>query len=187
MTRALEWLKRCLEAGTVSTGKMNQMACGPPRGWIVFHPMKACACIFALAASGILAGCNTGDGRIVVGRSDSVRFKLPPEISTAAHPPVTPYEIEVIDISDASRPFVVVGLAEAETATLHDAVDRLRQEASKIGGDAILDIVPTPGGNATMGVPLLGDLSFRSGRIWTARVIRWLPPGAIIKNAAGAK
>jgi len=124
---------------------------------------------------------------MVIGRSDSVRFRLPPELTSAPHEANTPFGIEVIDVSDTSRPYFVIGLAEAETATLHEAVDRLRQEASKIGGDAILDIVPTPGGNATMGVPLLGDLSFRSGRIWTARVIRWLPPGARLKSGSDAE
>ena len=149
--------------------------------------MKGCLFISALAVTSLLAGCSSGDGRFLIGRSDSVRFKLPPEVSSVAHNPVTPYDIDVIDISDTSRPFIVIGLAEAETATLHEAVDRLRQEASKIGGDAILDIVPTPGGNTTMGVPLLGDLSFRSGRIWTSRVIRWLPPGVTLKSAPNPK
>jgi hypothetical protein len=66
-------------------------------------------------------------------------------------------------------------------------VDRLRQEASKIGGDAILDVLPSPGGNSTLGVPVLGDLSFRSGRIWTARVIRWLPAGTASRSASNSK
>jgi len=122
-----------------------------------------------------------------LGRSDSVRFRLPPEVASVPHEANTPFGVEVIDVSDTSRPYLVIGLAEAETATLHEAVDRLRQEASKIGGDAILDILPTPGGNATMGVPLLGDLSFRSGRIWTARVIRWLPPGVTLRSGSNAK
>ena len=139
--------------------------------------MRGFSFIFTLAITSILIGCSLGGGRIVVGHSDSVRFKLPPEVSSVPHEPATPYDIEVIDNSDTSRPFIVIGLAEAETTTLHEAVDRLRQEASKMGGDAILDILPTPGGNTTMGVPLFGDLSFRSGRIWTARVIRWLRPG----------
>ena len=132
-----------------------------------------------------LVGCSSG--KVVVGRSDSVRFRLPPEIASTPHEANTPFRIDVIDASDTSRPYVVIGLAEAETATLHEAVDRLRQEASKIGGDAILDILPTQGGNTTMGVPLLGDLSFRSGRIWTARVVRWLPPGVTLKSGSNAR
>ena len=103
------------------------------------------------------------------------------------HEPATPYGIDVIDISDTSRRYIVIGLAEAETTTLHEAVDRLRQEASKIGGDAILDILPAPGGNAILGIPVLGDLSFRSGRIWTARVIRWLPANPTLSNAPNPK
>jgi hypothetical protein len=149
--------------------------------------MKGSSFISALVCAGLLAGCSSGGGKFVIGRSDSVRFKLPPEVSSVKHEPVTPFGIDVIDISSASHPFVVVGLAEAETATLAEAVNRLREEAAKIGGDAILDIIPTPGGNTTMGVPLLGDLSFRSGRIWTARVIRWLPDGAGSSGAPKAK
>ena len=149
--------------------------------------MRGFSFIFTLAITSILIGCSLGGGRIVVGHSDSVRFKLPPEVSSVKHEPVTPFGIDVIDISSASHPFVVVGLAEAETATLAEAVNRLREEASKIGGDAILDIIPTPGGNTTMGVPLLGDLSFRSGRIWTARVIRWLPEGTTSSGSPKAK
>jgi hypothetical protein len=149
--------------------------------------MKAFPIIFALAITSILVGCSSGPGKFVIGHSDSVRFKLPPEVSAVPHEPVTPFGIEVIDISDASRRYIVIGLAEAETTTLHEAVDRLRQEASKIGGDAILDILPAPGGSPTMGVPLLGDLSFRSGRIWTARVIRWLPADTTLRNAPNSK
>ena len=149
--------------------------------------MKGFSFIFALAINSLFVGCSSGGGKIVIGHSDSVRFRLPPEVSSVLHERATPYDIEVIDISDTSRPFIVIGLAEAETTTLHEAVDRLRQEASKIGGDAILDLLPTPGGNTTMGVPLLGDLSFRSGRIWTARVIRWLPAGTTLKNAPNSK
>ncbi|MGA2176026.1 MAG: hypothetical protein ABSH38_13700 [Verrucomicrobiota bacterium] len=149
--------------------------------------MKGCSFISALALTGILVGCRSGEGRIVIGRSDSIRFKLPPEVSSVKHEFVTPYGIDVIDISDTSRPFVVIGLAEAETTTLHEAVDRLRQEASKIGGDAILDILPAPGGNTTMGIPLLGDLSFRAGRVWTARVIRWLPAGTTLRYPPNPK
>ena len=137
--------------------------------------MNRCSLISALVLSGILVGCSSASTRIVIGHSDSVRFKLPPEVSSVKHENVLPFAIEVIDIPAATRRYVVVGLAEAETTTLHEAVDRLRQEASNIGGDAIGDILPTPGGNTAMGVPILGDLSFRSGRIWVARVIRWLP------------
>jgi len=149
--------------------------------------MKAFSFICALAMTGIIVGCSSASGRLVIGRSDSVRFKLPPEVSSVPHELVTPFGIEVIDVSDTTRRYVVIGLAEAETATLHEAVDRLRQEASRIGGDAILDILPTPGGNATMGVPIFGDLSFRAGRIWTARVIRWLPAGTTLGNAPNSK
>ena len=149
--------------------------------------MKTFLFIFAAAFASLLVGCSTESGKFVIGHSDSVRFKLPPELASAPHDPVTAYGIEAIDTSDTSRPYVVIGLAEAETSTLHEAVDRLRQEASKIGGDAILDILPAPGGSANMGVPILGDLSFRSGRIWTARVIRFLPPGVTLKNAPAAK
>jgi hypothetical protein len=149
--------------------------------------MKGSSIISALVCAGLLAGCNSGGGKFVIGHSDSVRFKLPPEVSSVKHEPVTPFGIEVMDISSATHPFVVVGLAEAETATLAEAVNRLREEAAKIGGDAILDIIPTPGGNTTMGVPLLGDLSFRSGRIWTARVIRWLPDGTTSSGGPKAK
>jgi hypothetical protein len=151
------------------------------------RPMSCFTLTFALGVTGILVGCSLDSGKIVLGHSDSVRFRLPPEVSSVPHEIATPYEIEVIDISDSSRPFIVIGLAEAETSTLHEAVDRLRQEASKIGGDAILDILPTPGANPTLGVPVLGDLSFRSGRIWTARVIRWLPAGTTLKNAPNSK
>lgn len=149
--------------------------------------MKGCSFILALALTGLLAGCGSAEGRLVIGRSDSIRFKVRPEVASVAHEPVTPFGIEVIDISDASRPFVIIGLAEAETTTLHEAVNRLREEAAKIGGDAILDILPAPGGNASMGVPVLGDLSFRSGRVWTARVIRWLPAGVTLNNAPNPK
>jgi len=149
--------------------------------------MKGFSFIFALAISSLLVGCSSVDGRIVLGHSDSVRFKLPPEVASVPHEPATPYGIDVIDISDTSRRYIVIGLAEAETTTLHEAVDRLRQEASKIGGDAILDILPAPGGSSVLGVPLLGDLSFRSGRIWTARVIRWLPADTTLRNAPNPK
>jgi hypothetical protein len=149
--------------------------------------MKGFSFICALAVSSILVGCASGSGTLVIGRSDCVRFKMPPEVSAVPHELVMPFGIDVIDVSDTTRRYIVIGLAEAETATLHEAVDRLRQEASRIGGDAILDILPTPGGNATMGVPILGDLSFRAGRVWTARVIRWLPADTTLRNAPNSK
>jgi hypothetical protein len=148
--------------------------------------MKVSLFASALALTGLVAGC-AGDGRLVVGHSDSVPFKQPPEMESVRHEPATPFGIEVLDVSAVTRPYIVMGLAEAETTTLHEAVDRLRREASKIGGDAILDILPCPGGNTTMALPIFGDMSFRSGRIWTARVIRWVPDGMTLKQAPNPK
>lgn len=128
-------------------------------------------------------GCRSGTS-IIVDHSDSVPFKIPQEVASIPHNPVKPDDIEVVDMSSLSRQFVIVGLAEAETSSLVQAVPLLRTEASKIGGDAILDILPSPGGNQTLGVPVVGDLSFRSGKVWTARIIRWIPANSPLKNAS---
>ncbi len=75
--------------------------------------------------------------------------------------------IQVLNKSDITRPYVVIGMVEAENGSLEQCLPLLRKEALKLGGDAITDVSPTSKG-IQLGLGLFGNYA-----IWTANVIQW--------------
>lgn len=121
-----------------------------------------------------LVSCQ-GVGSVTMGRSSSVPFDLDPSLPATSTSGKKATEIQVVDISSLSKRFVVVGIAEAEASSAIQAVNLLKKEAAKLGGDAILDFGGSVNSGSNMGLPVVGDLTFRGGRTWTTRVIRWIP------------
>lgn len=134
--------------------------------------MKAPKNLLCVIVVLLLVGCRSN--MATIDYSSGIATKAP-DLQLPPHEKRKADDIEVVDVSTISHQFVVVGIAEAETTSLVKAVILLRKEAAALDGDAIIDIMPSASGGSNVGLPVLGDLSFRSGRVWTTRVIRWIP------------
>jgi hypothetical protein len=123
------------------------------RIWLI--PTVLCLCLFC--------GCVY---------SRSIKYET---TSRAAKAPDHP--MEIVDSVAATRPYKVIGQVQANAGKLHsvdDTLERLKAEARKMGGDALLDLQQDPakrGGIAPIGAGFSVDDNLRE--IWSAKVIIW--------------
>jgi hypothetical protein len=97
---------------------------------------------------------------------------------TTSRPPKTEgFPIEVYDSVNLSKPYKVIGLVQANAGKLHstaDTLEYLKEEARKLGGDAIVDL--TVGESRSKTISRVGDMLIASSprEIWSAKAIVWL-------------
>jgi len=85
------------------------------------------------------------------------------------------HRIEIFDSAGLHRPYKIIGTVIASTGPFHhviDAIEHLQDEAAKMGGDALIDVVQgLPEGQE---MPSGGWFIFgNTGQIWSAKVIVW--------------
>jgi hypothetical protein len=92
------------------------------------------------------------------------------------------YPIEIFESKDLERDYKVIGIVEASFAgkvkNLNKIADKLRQEARKMGGDALIDLTKKHDENKTIiatdiGKTTIGSAYSNINDIWTAKVIIW--------------
>lgn len=104
----------------------------------------------------------------------SVRYE------SAARPPRPDCPIEILDVKDVNRPCRIIGRVEAaadERISLSRVMNKLRDAARKMGGDALADLQHQ---SVATGVPVSQDNSLYFGYVrdlWSAKVIVWEKTG----------
>jgi len=87
------------------------------------------------------------------------------------------YPIEIVDLTNANRPYKVIGVVQAEKKIygLKATIKQLKIQARKMGGDALLDLHKEVSSDGGMMIPAGGLLLFAKGEkeVWTAKVIVW--------------
>lgn len=89
------------------------------------------------------------------------------------------YAIEIYESKDIKRPYKVVGIVQANAGKRHsvaDTIEKLRAEARRMGGDALIDLTNQPIG---VGLPTSSGGMIYSGHVrelWKAKVIVWESP-----------
>ena len=85
------------------------------------------------------------------------------------------YQVDILDAVNISRPYKVIGIVEANAGknnSVPDTIEHLKQEARKMGGEAIIELQRSAG--AGMMVPAGNTYVYGNVReIWTAKVIVW--------------
>ncbi len=100
----------------------------------------------------------------------SVRYE------SAARPPRPDCPVEILDAKDINKPYKVIGQADAaadERISLSRVMNKLRDAARKMGGEALIDLQHQAVGT---GVPISQDGSLYFGYVrdlWSAKVIVW--------------
>jgi hypothetical protein len=119
--------------------------------------------VFCVAA--LLSGCVS---------TRSIQYE------TITRPPKpADFPMEILDTANINRPYKVIGLVQANAGKLHntaDVIEQLKNEARKLGGDALIDLQQQPIG---AGVPTSQGGVIYSGHVrdlWTAKVIIWQNP-----------
>lgn len=113
---------------------------------------------------------------IVTVLSGCVSVKGIPYETTTRQPKPVDYPIEIYESKCLNRPFKVIGIVQANAGKKHSVsatLDELRTEASKMGGDALIDLTNQPIG---AGVPTSSGGIIYSGHVrefWQAKVIVW--------------
>ncbi len=97
---------------------------------------------------------------------------------TSARPPKPgAYPLEIYDSVNLAQPYKVIGIVQANAGKLHnpaDTLEYLKEEARKIGGDALIDLATGP--SAARAITQVGSTYVAGSvrEIWTAKVIVWL-------------
>jgi hypothetical protein len=92
--------------------------------------------------------------------------------SRASKPP--DYAIEIVESSQLSRPFKVIGVVQANAGKLHsvkDTLEHLRTAARKMGGDALIDLDQGPAKSEAMGPGKRYSFDDTARELWSAKVI----------------
>jgi hypothetical protein len=102
--------------------------------------------------------------------SKSVRY----ETITRAEKPEN-YPIELIERKDIKREYKVIGLAQVNAgklASTADVMEKLREQARKMGGEALTELEQQPigGGSAYKGT---GSYSGHVRDLWSAKIVVW--------------
>src|SRR5690348_8394290 len=85
----------------------------------------------------------------------AVRTRSIPYETQARPPKPDDYRIEILDAANVARPYMVIGVVEANVGKNHSPADtmaHLRQEARTMGGDALIEL--HRGAGAGMAVPV---------------------------------
>jgi len=105
-----------------------------------------------------------------------VSVKSIPYETTARQAKPADYPIEIYEWKDLNRPFRVIGIVQANAGKKHsvsDTLEKLRIQARKMGGDALVNLTNQPIG---AGVPTSSGGIVYSGHVrelWRAKVIIW--------------
>ena len=83
--------------------------------------------VFILASHFLLFACTTGD---------QVVFDSKERAATV------PEEIEVVYSNTVKREYKIIGIVTANTYSMQDALERMRDDASEMGAEALLDFAP---------------------------------------------
>jgi hypothetical protein len=81
----------------------------------------------ALLSTLILVSCTTGDQVV---------------FDTNNRPATIPEQIEVVYSQTIRREYTIIGIVSANTYSMQDALERMRDDASDMGADALLDFGP---------------------------------------------
>lgn len=87
------------------------------------------------------------------------------------------FPIELYESNNITRPFKVIGLAQANAGKLHstkDTIKHLQNIARKMGGDALLDLGIRDSTGRMVSRVGYGYVSGSAREIWTAKLIVWL-------------
>lgn len=108
--------------------------------------------------------------------SGCVSVKSIPYETTARPPKPDDYSIEIYESNDLSKPYKVIGIVQANAGKKHsvaDTMEKLRTQARRMGGDALIDLTNQPIG---AGIPTSSGGTIYSGHVrelWQAKVIVW--------------
>jgi hypothetical protein len=83
------------------------------------------------------------------------------------------FSIEIFEAKHIERPYKVIGLVEAESGgSIEKIINRLKAEARKMGGDALIELHQQPIG---AGIPSQGGTMYYGHvkDLWSAKVIVW--------------
>lgn len=123
--------------------------------------------IMVLCITVLLSGCASISTR-------SIQYE------TISRPPrSTDFPIEILDTTNINRPYKVIGLVQADAGWQNnttDVTEKLKSEARKLGGDALIDLQQQPIG---VGIPASQGGMIYSGHVrdlWSAKVIIWQKP-----------
>jgi hypothetical protein len=92
------------------------------------------------------------------------------------------YLVEILDVSNITRPYKVIGIVEVNAGKKHNVADTilyLKKEARRMGGDALIHlqiqrVADAPGLVISFGKTSGKTSDYRSLReIWSAKVIVW--------------
>jgi hypothetical protein len=116
---------------------------------------------------------------LLLGSLGCVNMRAIPYETVSREPKPKDYSMEIVESGNSKRPFKVIGMVQANAGRLHrvsDTLERLRVEARKMGGDALMDLQQGPAqtGAATSGPFASYRLDDNVREIWTAKVIVWL-------------
>jgi hypothetical protein len=102
------------------------------------------------------------------------------QYETITRPPKSAdFPMEIFDLANINRPYKVIGVVQANAGKRHstaDVIEKLKNEARKLGGDALIDLQQQPIG---AGIPTSQGGMIYSGHVrdlWRAKVIVWQNP-----------
>jgi len=86
------------------------------------------------------------------------------------------YAMEIFDPVDIDEPYKVIGIVQVDAGknySIDKAIEHLKDEARKMGGDALIDLQQGPSTGGVL-VPVGDIYVYGNGRqIWNAKVIVW--------------
>jgi hypothetical protein len=109
-------------------------------------------CVFSLLVAGLLAGCASSSSRLIAPARPAIN---PAEVQIYHAPPRHYQEIAVLDATSWARLFHGTAQGEAE------AIQRLKEEAAKVGANGVLLTLVGDRSSGALGVGVGdGDASF---------------------------
>jgi len=105
-------------------------------------------------------------------RSSGIRYE-----TIVRQPKPSNHPIEIVDSKNIDRTYKIIGVVQAEKGihSLEIIIERLKIEARKMGGDALIDLHKELSSRGGAVIPAGGRLFFAQNQreIWTAKVIVW--------------
>ena len=92
------------------------------------------------------------------------------------------FPIEIIDMANVKRPYKVIGLVQVDAGArfnLTNPIERLKGEAKKLGGDALIELQQQSIGVGTFSRSG-GTYGGHARDLWTAKVIVWEEQGVSV-------
>lgn len=108
--------------------------------------------------------------------SGCVTVRSIPYDTTARQPKPNDFPIPILESNSTNRPYIVIGVVQANAGKLHDprdTLEQLRQAAREMGGDALMDLQQGSSGSTVVEPMGNGFVAANPREIWSAKVIVW--------------